>query len=263
MIAEIFISFIYQPFLNILVGFYWLLGLFSDGKPDMGIAVIFLTILIRILLLPLALSANKSEGERRDIAHKIKDIEKTFDSEPIKREQMKKQVLKSSRKVILSELFNLFIQVSIALMLWKIFQTGLVGADIHLIYSFMPEIELPFNLVFLGKYDLTHTNLILNLTQSFLIFVLESLSLFTSYYPVSRKEVIRMQLVLPIVSFIIFMGLPAGKKLFVITSLIFSIILLLIRVIRRAILSYMDRKEAEMAGPSEEKTEEKIVVEVK
>lgn len=261
MLAELFITFIYQPFFNILVGFYWLLSLVTDGKPDMGIAVIFLTILIRIILLPLSLSGDRSEGEKRDIANKIKEIEETFSSEPIRREQLKKKLLRGNRKVIISELITLTIQVVIALMLWKIFQTGLGGADIHLIYSFMPDIELPFNLLFLDAYDLTHTSFTLNIIQSLFIFILESLSLFTSYYPVTRKEVIRMQLVLPLVSFLIFIGLPAGKKLFVITSLIFSILLLLTKVIRRKILSYMREKEEELEDQKD--TEEKIVVEVK
>ena len=68
-LAHIFTVFIYQPFFNILVFFYWLIGL--SGKPDMGIAVIFLTILVRILLMPLSLSGQRSEKDRRAISKKM------------------------------------------------------------------------------------------------------------------------------------------------------------------------------------------------
>ena len=173
MILDLFVTVIYQPFLNILVGFYWILGLFTDGKPDMGIAVILLTILIRLLLLPISLSGDRSEDERREISKKILEIEEVYASEPIKREKERKKVIKKSRKVMFGEIFNLFIQVSIALMLWKMFDTGLPGEDIHLIYPFMPKFDLPFNLVFLGKYDLSHTNFTLNFIQTILIFILE------------------------------------------------------------------------------------------
>ncbi|MCB9813358.1 MAG: YidC/Oxa1 family membrane protein insertase [Pseudomonadales bacterium] len=266
MFINLFITFIYQPFFNILVGFYWILGQFTVGKPDMGIAVILLTVLIRILLLPISLAGDRSEIERREIAKKVRDIEELYATEPIKIEKEKRKILVKSRKVMVGELFNLFIQVSIALMLWKIFKTGLEGEDIHLIYQFMPKFDLPFNLMFLGKYDLSRTNIFLNLVQTFLIFFLESISLFTSPYKVSRHEVVRLQLVLPLVSFIIFMGLPAGKKLFVITSLIFSIIITIFKAIKRKYSSYKfikAEKDAQKQNHKEKVGEEKIVVAVK
>lgn len=240
-LAALFTTFIYQPFFNILVLFYWILGFFTDGKPDMGIAVILLTLLIRFLLLPLSFAGHKSEKERRKIAAEAKAIDEIHGDEPIIQRDKKKHLFRRSSGTLIAEIVNLFIQVSIALMLWKIFATGLSGADFHLIYSFMPDVETPFNLVFLGKYDLTHPHVILNLIQTALIFILETLSVYTSPYPHTRTEVVRLQLVLPIVSFLIFMGLPAGKKLFVITTLIFSIILLLIRVVLRKI-NYMKEK---------------------
>ncbi|GIK84345.1 MAG: hypothetical protein BroJett025_09670 [Patescibacteria group bacterium] len=260
-LVGIFITFVYQPFLNILVGFYWLLGQITGGNPDMGIAVIFLTLLIRVLLLPMSLAGQRSEQERREIGEKIKEAEELYYSEPIKLEAEKKKILHKSRKVLVAELINLAIQVAVALMLYKIFTTGLEGADLHLIYSFMPKIELPFNLLFLGKYDLSHTSFTLNFIQSCLIFVLETISGYTSPYYVSRNEVVRLQLILPVVSFIVFMGLPAGKKLFVITSLVVSIILTLYKAIKRKFDEYKEKKLAEeKAAESSEPKEEKVVV---
>lgn len=263
MLPDIFITFVYQPFLNILVGFYWLLGYVTDGNPDMGIAVILLTLLIRFILLPISLSGHRSEHERREIAQKVREVEELFAAEPIRKEAEKKKILKKSRRVIIGELASLSIQVTVALMLWKMFKTGLPGEDLHLIYPFMPEIEQPFNLVFLGKFDLSHTSLFLNLLQSVLIFVLETISLYTSPYYVSREEVVRMQLVLPVVSFLIFMAMPAGKKLFVITTLIVSIIITSIRAIRRKFNEYRDKKLLEQEAQEAGLQEEKIVVDTK
>lgn len=263
-LAGIFITFIYQPFFNILVGFYWILDKISGGNPDMGIAVILLTLVVRLILLPMSLSGQRSENERREISAKIRELEEIYASEPIKLEAKRKQVLKKSRKVFLAEVINLFIQVTIALMLYKIFATGLMGEDLHLIYPFMPKINEPFNLVFLGKYDLTHTSFTLNFIQSILIFIFETVSGYTSPHYVSRKEVVRLQLILPVVSFIIFMGLPAGKKLFVITSLVVSIILTLYKAIMRKFNEYKDSKiKEEEALEKGEIPEEKIVVETK
>lgn len=263
-IGSIFITFLYQPFLNILIGFYWILDQVTGGNADMGVAVILLTILIRLLLLPMSLAGQRSESERREIAAKMRELEKLYGAEPIRLVEEKKKVLKKSRKVLVSELINLAIQVSVALMLYKIFATGLEGADLHLIYPFMPKIDEPFNLMFLGKFDLAHTSIALNLLQSFLIFVLETISGYTSPYYVSRNEVVRMQLILPVVSFLVFMAMPAGKKLFVITSLIVSIILTIYKAVKRKFNEYKDKKIAEEAAKEAgTPKEEQVLVETK
>ncbi len=257
--ANLFILLIYQPFLNVLVFFYWMVGLVTNGRPDMGIAVIFLTIFIRILLFPMSIQEEKSEADRRAFALKMHELEEMFATDHIRRDKEKKLLMKGSRTLVWGELFSLFVQVMISLMLWKMFDTGLEGADLHLLYSFMPKIELPFNLVFLGKYDLSHTNNFLNIMQSVMIFLVETASVLASPYPASRGEVVRMQFILPVVSFLIFMYLPAGKKLFVITTLIISFILICYKVIRRKFNYYVETKTAQ----TEVVTEEKVVVEVK
>ncbi|HYD34981.1 MAG TPA: YidC/Oxa1 family membrane protein insertase [Vitreimonas sp.] len=266
-LAELFTLVIYQPFFNVLIFFYWMLGQVSPGPADMGIAVILLTILIRFLLLPISLMEDRSEEERRNIAHRIKELEVELAHDPVKLRSEVKALFKSKPRVVAGELFSLFIQVSTSLMLWRIFSSGLEGRDLHLIYSFMPQVELPFNLVFLGQFDLAHTSFFLNLLQSILIFVLETISIYTSPYPPGQGEVVRMQLVLPVVSFVIFMGLPAGKKLFVITALIFSIVVTIIKAVRRRFEAYrieQELKEAEAAALAAAGGEsEKVVVEVK
>lgn len=238
-ITEIYTLIIYQPFLNILVGIYWVLSLASTAgtavahppPADMGVAVIIFTIIVRLLMLPLTFSAERSEKERREIEEKIEEIEKRFSGDPIQKDKEIKKLLQSNKRVVNSSLLDLFIQVIIALMLWRIFAKGLLGEDLHLIYSWMPKVQQPFNLMFLGKYDLTHPHMSLNLLQSILIFILEVINSLASPYKVTRREVVRMQFTLPIFAFLIFMFLPAGKKLFVITALCFSIVYSLLRLI--------------------------------
>ena len=261
-ITSLFTLLIYQPFFNLLLAIYWLLGQFWVGKPDMGIAVIILTLIIRFLLLPLSLAGDKSEAERRSIAKEVLEIEEEYESDPITMRDKRRQVFKKSRRVVFGEVTSLVIQVSIALMLWRIFGYGLVGKDLHLIYPFMPDIDFPFNLTFLGRFDLSHTSLVLNFIQSFLIFTLETISIYTSPYPPTKGEVVRLQLTLPVISFLIFMGLPAGKKLFVITTLSFSIVLTLIKYVRRKFIDYRVEKEQAEEQAQDTVEDEKVVISV-
>ncbi len=239
-IGHLFTVFIYQPFFNLLVFIYWLLGL--GGTPDMGVAVIILSFLIRVLLLPTTIAADKTEKQRHEIGKKLKELEKKYANEPIRFKEERRKLMKKSKGAIISEVFNLGIQIMVALMLWRIFKTGLEGKDIHLIYDWMPHVDLPFNLMFLGKYDLSKPSFTLNLIQSLAIFVFESILAISAPYRVSRKDVIRMQLVLPVVSFLIFMFLPSGKKLFIITSLAFSIGFHLVKIAKGALNRYAEKK---------------------
>jgi len=255
LITHFFTIFIYQPFFNLLVFFYWLLGL-GGGVADMGVAVIILSIIVRIILLPVSLAGDRTEAERREINAKLAKIEKDFAHEPIRLKQEYKKILRGNKRIIFSEILNLGIQMMVALMLWRVFETGLEGKDLHLIYNFMPKIKLPFNLMFLGKYDLSRPNIILNLLQSFLIFLFETVLMLTSTYKVERKDVIRLQFTLPLVSFLIFMFMPSGKKLFIITSLIFSILLVFYKTVKRTYNDYKRKaEEKELAKASGEKIE--------
>lgn len=229
---DIFVTVVYQPFLNLLIGIYWLLNQIPNITADMGVAVIIFTIALRFLLLPLTVSANRSAAERRQIEDKVKELKKAYPHQPIQLKKEIRRVFHTNPGVVAAELFNLSIQIIIALMLWRIFAKGLKGEDLHLLYNFMPQIDQPLQLKFLGIYDLTKPNLVLNLLQSIAIFAVETMSLITSPFPVTREEIIRLQFVLPVVSFIIFLNLPAGKKLFIITSLLFTLTYTVIRQLR-------------------------------
>jgi len=263
-LSALFVLFIYQPFFNILVFFYFILEKTMGENADMGIAVILLTILIRILLLPMSMAGDKSEAERREIAQKVHGLELAFAHDPIALRQHKKLLLQQNRWVVVGELFFLAIQVIISLMLWRIFARGLEGEDFHLLYGFMPTVTLPFNLVFLGRFDLAHTSFFLNLLQSLLIFAVETVSIYTSPYPPEKGEVVRLQLVLPVVSFFVFMFLPAGKKLFVITTLTISLLLVIYKHILRRFEAYkIDQEAKELAAAQGLIPEERVVVETK
>lgn len=218
-----FEHYIYQPFFNILVGLYEILGAISPELADMGIAVIIFSIVIRILLFPLTIAGEKSEEEKKKITDRVEEAKRQYSHEPIRQREAIKVIMRASYSAVIATTANLLIQLAIILMLYRIFTTGLEGADFYLLYDFIPRPD-HINLMFLGKYDLSHTNSTLNFIQSIMIFVVELLGALRSPYPLSRKEKFLMQLVLPVGSYIIFMFLPSGKKIFVITSLAFSAI---------------------------------------
>jgi len=227
----IFTTLVYQPFFNLLVGIYWLLDLVTNGNADMGIAVILFTVVFRILWLPITFSSSRSAKERHDISVKIKEIKKEYAKEPLKEESEMKKIMRGNRRIVTMSTFNIVFQLMVMLMLYRIFTSGLDGADFHLIYEWMPEMPQQFNLTFLGKFDLTRPNWTLNLIQSIIILIVEGLSGILSPFPTGRTELMAL-FVLPIGAFTFFAYMPAGKKLFVITTLLFTMMLQLVKGVR-------------------------------
>jgi membrane protein insertase Oxa1/YidC/SpoIIIJ len=251
---NLFTAYVYQPFLNVLVLAYWAVGRTPLGY-DMGIAVILLTLFIRFLLLPMTLAGHRSEKERRDVDTQVKAIRERYPHDPVQLQKAIRGVLRSKPRILVAEGFMFSIQVIISLILLRIFSRGLGGEDLHLIYQWMPDVPQPFNLVFLDRFDLTHPHMVLNLLQSLVIFLLEAVALVTSPYPTNRSEVVRVQLTLPIVSFLVFAFLPAGKKLFVITTLIFSLLVIIVRHV-----IYLYHRYFPEPPPEEPKSEQYLVV---
>jgi len=204
-----FEHYLYQPFFNLLVGLYWGLERLSPALADMGIAVIVFSLIIRVLLFPLTLAGERSEKEKIKITKEISALKKTYSHDSIRMKSEIRRVMRTNTRMVLATTFNLAIQLIIILMLYRIFTTGLEGRDYHLLYSFMPQVS-HVNLLFLGKYDLSHTNPVLNLIQSFMIFLVELLIALRSPLPVSRRDILMMQFILPLGSYLIFMFMPAG-----------------------------------------------------
>lgn len=242
-------QFIYQPFFNLLVLFYALLDRIPNLQADMGLAVILFTISIRVLMLPLSIASNRSAKERHEIQQTILKYQQEHRNAPQLAKAKVRTLFKTNRRVLISETINFIIQVIIFFILYRIFTTGLEGEDFHLLYSFMPEVEITHeSLVFLGRYDLTKPSLLLNILQSLSIVAAESMSLINSPFPITRNDVVRDVIILPLGAFILFLGLPSGKKLFIITTLMFSFFFMLTMVLTRVfsrMFSKVEQKQAQ------------------
>ncbi len=235
-----FEHYIYQPFFNILVGLYLLLGKISPDLADMGIAVIIFSLVIRLILFPLTIAAEKSEEEKKKIADEVVAAKRLYAHEPIVLRSEVKRIMRGNARTVFATTTDLVIQLIIILMLYRIFTTGFEGSDFYLLYSWIPTPD-HINLLFLGKYDLSKTNATLNLLQSAMIFVVELLHALRSPTPISKKNKALMQIILPLGSYVIFMFLPAGKKVFIITSLAFSAVYEVVRIVQMWIQKLMDR----------------------
>jgi YidC/Oxa1 family membrane protein insertase len=144
----------YQPLLNLLI---WLYDIIPGH--DIGIAIILLTVIIRVVLLPLSKKSIESQKALQDMQPKVEEIKKQF---PNKEEQGKALIkLYQDNKINpLSSCLPLLIQLPFLIAVYRVFRAGLTKGSLVLVYPFIYRPEA-INVISFGFLDLSKPNWVL------------------------------------------------------------------------------------------------------
>jgi len=150
-----FNTFFYEPLYN---GLVFLISIMPGA--DVGLAVIVLTLLVKIIILPLSHKSVASQAKMRSIEPEIK---KTKEQHKDKQEQAR-QVMDLYKKHGVnpfSGCFLMLVQLPIIFALYWVFFKGLANnIDQTILYSFITAPE-QINMRFLGFVDMSQKNIIL------------------------------------------------------------------------------------------------------
>lgn len=159
--ADLFHNFVYLPIYNLLA---FLLDVVPGG--DLGLAVIGATIIVKFILLPLSLSAVRTQRAMKVLEPELKELrEKYKDDKETQAREMFALYKKHNVKPFASILM-LFIQLPILFGLYYVtHHAGLNAIDPALLYPFiaLPESVSP---LFLGIFTITGTGIVLALVAA-------------------------------------------------------------------------------------------------
>ena len=147
LILTIFNESLTRPVFNLLVWIYNIV----PGQ-DFGIAIIIVTVLLRVLLYPLSDKALKSQKALQALQPKIKEIQKKFKN----REEQAKVMMefyKEHKVNPFSGCLPLLIQLPLLIALYRVFLTGLDPDSLESLYSFVQS-PGALNPMFLGFVNL-------------------------------------------------------------------------------------------------------------
>lgn len=134
---------LYQPLYNILIFFAWLVP-----GDSIGWAIILLTVLIRIILLPASLKAARAQVKLQAIQPKINKIRQEIKDQ----QQQGKAIMKLYKDEDASPFGSclpLLIQLPIIFILYRVFSAGLDQSRFSMLYSFTPRPDT-INTIFFG-----------------------------------------------------------------------------------------------------------------
>ena len=149
MFSNLFNIFLYNPIYNLLV---FLITIIPGG--DVGVAVILLTIIIKLVLFPVSLTAVRTQMKMKLIEPELKKIQEKFKDQKEKIAQETFAVYRTNKVNPFSSIVVLFIQIPVIFALYFSILKGLPVIKSDILYSF---IHLPehINMNFLGLIDVS------------------------------------------------------------------------------------------------------------
>jgi len=153
MLSHIWNLVLYQPLLNALA---FLVSIIPGG--DVGVAVIVLTLLVKVILFPLSQKSIESQAEMSILTPELSKIKASGAS---KEEQAKQtfELYKKHNTNPFSGCLLVLVQIPIIFALYYVFYKG-INFKSGLLYSFI-HIPVHINMIFLGILDISKKSLIL------------------------------------------------------------------------------------------------------
>ncbi len=215
--TELFNTILFEPVFNLLI---WLYNVLPGN--DIGLAIVILTVIIKIILLPFAVQAIKSQKAMQDLQPKLTKLKKQYkdDKEALARETM--NLYKEQKVNPLSSCLPILIQLPFLIAVYQAFRHGLASTHMDQLYSFVAN---P------GHVNTVSYNLIDLAAPSALLAVLAGLAQYlqAKLLPKAKPKVenpgandekmlanvnTSMMYFMPVMTVLIGMQLPAGLTLY-------------------------------------------------
>jgi len=218
-IITIFNESLARPLFNLLV---WVYNVVPGS--DFGIAIILVTLLLRVLLYPLSDKALRSQKALQELQPKIKELQKKFkDKQEQSRAMM--EFYKEHKVNPFSGCLPLLIQLPLLIALYRVFLTGLNPESLDSLYPFIYNPGV-LNPVFLGIVNLAEPSHVLavlaglaQFAQSKVTFQGSAMASGSDFSKIMSKQMIYM---MPLFMIFIAWNLPAGLALYWVVTMLFS-----------------------------------------
>jgi len=227
--SNLFNTILYEPLLNALIFIYNIFPI-----KDMGIAIIILTILLRVILWPLSKQTIEVQKKMKAIQPLLEEINKKYKDDPQKRAQELMRIYRENKANPATSCLPLLIQLPILWAVFKVFRNGLKPEALAGLYSFVAK-PLAISPFFLGidYFDLSKPNIFLAIATAAAQFwqgkmmstaspmVQGTASKDEGFQAIINKQMLYL---MPILTLIFGLQLPSGLMLYWLVSTLLMIL---------------------------------------
>lgn len=212
---------LYQPLLNALIFFYNTIAF-----KDLGLAIIILTLLIRLILFPIFHKSARHQMVMQELQPKLKKIQEEHKHDRERQVKATMELYKNHKINPFSGFFLLLVQLPILIALYRIFLN--ISKPEVFIGKFYSFIAAPAHLAttFLGLINLSERSILMVVLAAIAQYFQSKLAITKSQKESQDKAAKlgrQMAVVGPILTVIIFVNLPSAVSLYWLTTSIFSV----------------------------------------
>jgi YidC/Oxa1 family membrane protein insertase len=217
MLGQLFTTVLIQPLFNLLVAAY----VFVPGH-NIGVAIILVTLVIKLLLYPLAQQSIRAQRAMVLLQPKIEAVKKQHKDDKERQAKEMMRLYKEEKINPLSSCLPLLIQLPFLIAVYHVFIVGLQASSFDLLYSFVPN-PGTISTIFIPGVDLAKPSIVLALLAGAAQFV--QAKMMPQRRPAKRgagskdedmAAMMNKQLlyIMPVITVVIGMGLPGGLSLY-------------------------------------------------
>lgn len=216
---------LFKPLLNLLIAIYNFLP-----WHDLGLAIIVVTIIIRLLLYPLAHKALKSQRAMQKLQPQINKLREEHKADKNAQAQKLMEFYKQNKINPLGSCLPLLLQLPIIFALYQVFRVGMNVDSLNQLYAFVARPEV-LNAKFIGLISLTQSNVYLAVLAGAFQFW-QSKMITPKTAKTKSKDPLgdmsgmlskQMLYFMPVMTVFIGFSLPAGLTLYWVVTTLFAI----------------------------------------
>jgi hypothetical protein len=217
MFASFWFVYLYQPLLNVLIIIYN-----TIANQNMGWAVVWLTIFLRIALLPLTIIAEFTELRRQKAVAEADKALVAFKGDRVAQREEARKIMRRYHISPWAKVLTLGIQLLVLILLYQVFIGGINGQRfVKILYA---NVDLP------GTINTTFYGTNIGMHHNVLWAGIAALYLLVGIYLEHRRgghkhweqaEVFYL-VTFPVFTFLVLWYLPMVKSLFILTTMLFS-----------------------------------------
>lgn len=229
MLTYLWANYLYQPLFNALIWIY-----LNIAERNLGWAVVWLTIFLRIILLPLTIISERDSAKQENVEEEARHAAKAFKNDAVAQKEEIRKIMKKNRISPWAKVMSLGFQLLVLILLYQVFVRGITGDRvIKLLY---PWIDFPgkINIDFYGfnignRHDSFWAGLVA--IYLFLSNYLSEGSKKSRAASSGKKDRSKLAFLFlfPLFTFLALWFLPMVKSLFILTTMIFSDTITIIR----------------------------------
>lgn len=208
----------YAPLFNALI---WLYN--GPAQQNFGLAIVLLTAALRVALLPFSILSERNKHIYAHVENQIKEIERAYKNDAEEMKDRIRELLRTHRVSPWARTWSLLIQALVLVVLYQVFMGGIKMHHFEVLYSSVPAPDFVFT-YFLGT-DLGQRSWFWSAIVGIWLFLEITFEQRRHEKDTITKADQFYRVAFPLFSFLALYFLPAAKSIFILTSMLISLII--------------------------------------